>query len=120
MITGVVFNALKGLVSNRCYPSTFPQEGMPTWPAIRYTLVDVITGTTICDDDLGETDDYRVQIDCVALTDGATQALRDAVFAAMQTVEPPARRDGWFMTYDPETKTHRAVITYLLQPSSPA
>jgi len=118
MIYGVVFTALKGLVANRCYPNTFPQGAVPVWPAIRYTLVTAVPDNTLCGSDVGETDEYHVQIDVVALTQGAASALADQVMAALQDTDPPATRDSKFETFDPETKTHRVVLDYLFHPSS--
>ena len=121
MITGVIFTALSGLVSNRCYPSTFPQSpSVPTWPAIRYQLVGFETNPDLCGTDDGSTDDTRVQIDYVAMTHGAAVALRDQGRAALMLVDPPCVRDGGFETYDADTKTHRASDDYLFHPSSEA
>lgn len=119
MIGGVVFDALKSLVSNRCYPNTFPQPPkVPIWPAIRYTVISQEPVPDICGTDVGDTDDTRVQIDCVAASYGDAYALRQSVIAAMQLVAPPCLRDGGFETYDSETKTHRMSVDYLFHPSS--
>lgn len=118
IIDGVVFQALKGLVDNRCYPNTFPQGQLPVWPAIRYTLVSADPGPTVCGTDEGDADEYRVQIDCVDKSYGGAASLRDQVIATMQTVDPPTTRDTIFEDYDSETKTHRATVDYLLHPST--
>lgn len=118
MIGGIVFETLQGLVDGRCYPNTFPQGRTPTWPAIRYIVTDSLPTPDVCGTDLGETDETRVQVDCVALTYGAVIILRDQVIVAMQN--PLCIREGMFETYDSETKTHRVVIEFTFHPSSVA
>jgi hypothetical protein len=119
MISGVVFTALRSLVADKCYPSAFPQEPLPTWPAIRYTIVSEAPIEDLCGTDTVETDDVSVQVDAVARTYGAMIALRDQVITAMMALDPPAVRVGGFETYDEETKTHRAILDYVFYPSSP-
>lgn len=119
MISGVVFDALKMLVSNRCYPNTFPQEPeVPVWPAIRFTIIGETPYPDLCGTDDGSTDDARVQVDCVAKTYGAAKSLRDSVVAAMMVTDPPCVRDGAFEAFDPETKTHRVTVDFIFTPSS--
>lgn len=121
VISGVVFQALHNLVDGRCYKSKFKQEERaPKWPAIRYTITDSLPEADICGTDLGETDETRVQIDCVALSPGAVEILRDQVLVAMQDVYPPCTREGMFETFDSETKTDRIIIEYSFHPSSQA
>ncbi|MEO8630200.1 MAG: DUF3168 domain-containing protein [Betaproteobacteria bacterium] len=123
MIEGVIFTALKALVGNRCYPNTFlqPESGLPTWPAIRYTITGSTSEVDICGTDSVDTDDTRVQLDIVAKTNGAAIVVRDQVIAAMMGLDPPAVRDGGgFQTFDDETKTHRIVLEYLFCASSAA
>lgn len=129
MIPGVLFAALRGLVNDRCYPSAFPQEDIagvgvsvpgkvkPTWPAIRYTVVDAFNEPTICGTDTTDTDSTTVQIDVVALTYGAVQVLKDQVIAALQPVSPPCIRERYFEDYDTQTKTHRVILTYIFHAS---
>jgi len=120
MIPGVVYTALKALVADRCYPSTFPQS--PTndaiWPAIRYTIISADPVPDICGTDTGETDQTTVQVDYVAKTHGAAVALREQGRAALMATFPPCTRQNGFEIYDSETKTHRATDDYLFQPSS--
>ena len=127
MIEGVVFTALRGIVDDRCYPSTFPQREVngewtlaATLPAIRYTVISVAAVPDVCGTDDGTTDETRVQVDCVAMTHGAALSLRDSVIAAMQGLAPPATRDQGFTTFDAETRTHRATLDFLFHPSSQA
>lgn len=122
MISAVVYSALKSLVNNRCYPSTFPQSDKTpqTWPAIRFSMISIIPVQDICGTDDGATDDTHVQVDYVALTYGAMIALRDQGRSAMETLDPPALRQTGFEEYDAETKTHRCVEDYVFYPSSGA
>lgn len=124
MIEGVIFTALKGLVGDRCYPSTFPQNADGTfathWPAIRYTVTSVSPVLDICGTDDVSTDDTRVQIDAVAASHGAVLTLRDQIIAALESTDPPCAREGGFITFDEDTRTHRAVLEYVFNPSSEA
>jgi hypothetical protein len=131
MITGVLFTALRSLVSDRCYPSRFPQEDVaapgtvapalssPTWPAIRCTVVDAEADPTICGTDTVDADNTTVQIDVVAQTHGAMITLRDQVIAALQSSDPPSTREGYLELWDAETKTHRGILTYQFHASTP-
>lgn len=121
MIEGVVFTALRNLVSDRCYPNTFeqPPDGrLPTWPAIRYSVISGDNLTDICGTDNVDTDDTLVQLDLVAKTHGAVLTLRDQVLNAMMGLDPPATRQSQFHAYDEVTKTHRVVLDYLFSASS--
>ena len=123
MIEGVVFTALRSLVSDRCYPNTFeqPPDGrLPTWPAIRYTVISSDNAPDICGTDNVGTDDTTVQLDLVAKTHGAVITLRDQVINAMMGLDPPAVRQSQFQTYDEVTKTHRIVIDYFFSASTVA
>ena len=123
MIEGVVFTALRSLVGDRCYPNTFeqPPDGrLPTWPAIRYTIISSDNAPDICGTDNVSTDDTTVQLDLVAKTHGAVITLRDQVINAMMGLDPPAVRQSQFQTYDEVTKTHRIVIDYFFSASTVA
>lgn len=117
MISAVVFTALRGLVDDRCYASTFKQvtDGAE-WPAIRYTISSD-PNASLCGSDRS-VDDARVQIDVVAKTYGAMDALRAQVVLALEAVTPPCVRESEIETYDTETKTHRAILDYSFYPSS--
>lgn len=121
MIEGVVFTALRSLVGDRCYPNTFeqpPDARLPTWPAIRYTLISGDNAFDLCGTDDVGTDDTVVQLDLVAKTHGAVVTLRDQVITAMQGLTPPAVRLSMFNEYDETTKTHRITMDYLFSGSS--
>lgn len=122
MSTGTVLvGLLSALVGGRIYASTFPQEPEePTWPAIRFTVISEEPFADQCGSETTATDDARVQIDVVAATYDQMLSLKASVIAAMAASSaPPAQREtGGFETFDSDTKTHRAVLDYILQPSS--
>lgn len=115
-----LFDVLGPLVSDRVYPVTFLRaNGMPpAWPSIRYTLVSIVPAFGICGDSGDDGADTRIQIDCVALTYGGARALRDSVMAAMLAFPIPAIYQDTFESYDPETKTYRTQIDYVVYKSS--
>lgn len=124
MISGVIFTALRSLVNDKCYPNTFPQELIeppstvmnnlpyPTWPAIRYQLVNASNDATICGTDNEDTDDTSYQIDVVARTYGAMKVLSTQVIAALEVTDPPCLRDFYIEDWDEETKTHRGILRF--------
>ncbi len=120
MVEGLIFDALKGLVANRVYPNEFvqPDGSLPTWPAIRYTIISSVSEADICGTDTVDTDDVSVQLDIVARTHGAVIALRDQVIAAMMSLGLPATRQSNSQERDAETKTYRVTLEYLVSQSS--
>jgi hypothetical protein len=120
MVSAVVFTALRPLVADRVYPSTFlqPDGSLPVWPAICSTIYNVEPDVTICDDDAATTATPHAQIEVAAKSYGAMIALRNQIFAALANVDPPARCENYFDTYDTRSKTHRAVLDYTFHPSS--
>jgi len=112
-----IYDALKGLVSLRCYPDRFPQQNSPTWPAIRYSVVGGTSWEDLCGDGGAEAEDVRVQIDWVAETDPAREALTPQIRAAMTTL-------GWRIQgtplemFDAETKTFRATADWVFYQST--
>lgn len=116
-----LFTALRGLVADRCYPDTFPQEpSTPTWPSIRYTVAGgTITGD-ICGSGTEETDDVRMQIDVVATTHKERDTLKKAIRAALLTFSPPCVLDSPSLDrYDSETKTFISSQDFIFFGSSP-
>ena len=114
-----LFTALKSLVGNRMSPNIFPQPPAgPTWPAIRYTIIDMVPVVDICGDGDDLTADIRIQIDCVAETYMAARALRLQVMAAMRSFSPPAILDLSRGDYDADTKTYREALDYLIHGST--
>ncbi len=132
MISAVIYNALVSLANGHIYPSAFPQpsvngpgtveatQSQPSWPAIRYTVIDAQNPATSCGTGTVDNDDTTVQIDVVAKTYGGMTTLRDQVIAALMATDPPCKRDNYFETKDTETKTHRAVLTYSFYASTPS
>src|SRR4051812_15153484 len=115
-----IFNALKGLVSNRVYPLEFPQAngGVPVWPAIRYTIISSVPFLDICGDNDEPTDAVRVQIDIVDETYAGMKSLARAVRYAMAMFDPPATLEGGSEEFDAETRTRRTILDYLFHGSS--
>lgn len=112
--------ALGPLVSGRCWPDAFPQPAdAPVWPAIRY----IITGGSIAADACGsgdpETDDVSVQVDAVAQTADARDALVAQVRTALASFTPPAVLDSPPLhAWDPETRTYRGIVLFTIFGSS--
>lgn len=126
-IEEVVFSTLRSLVSDRCYPVVFPQplgNNPPVWkdgPAIRFTIISQDNEPDITGTDTEQTDDTRVQVDIVALSNLLVRSTRALVIAAMQTTDPPCTREpGGFVTFDEPTRTYRASIDFFFSASSPA
>jgi hypothetical protein len=111
--------ALKSLVGNRMSPISFPQPpAVPTWPAIRYTTISNVPLHDICGDGDDETSDLRVQLDVVATTKAAANALRLQIMAAMRLFDPPALLEISTEAKDEETKTYRWIMEYSFHGSS--
>ncbi len=110
--------ALGSLVSQRLFPNRFPQETTPTWPAIRFTVINRAADITIDGTDDGESDDIRVQLDIVATSYEAARTLRNQVVASIQAMSTPNARVGEQETYDTDTKTHRVILEVMFMPSS--
>jgi len=119
-IEAELFSVLRSAVSDRVYPSVFPQplSGVPVWPSIRYSIVSSVPVEDLCGDGDDTTADVRVQIDAVDTTYGKMLALRLLVMAAMRALPTPARLAQSSNDYDEETKTHRAFLEYECSGSS--
>jgi hypothetical protein len=115
-----VFDALKTLVGNRVYPLTFVQPGgqLPTWPAIRYTVVSDAIEPTVCGSGGPALADTRVQLDVVAIGYTAMRALREQVITAMEAMTTPTVWDGDGEAFDEPTRTCRARLDFVIYPSS--
>lgn len=108
-----LFTILGPLVDNRCYPLTFPlNPPRPMWPAIRYTVVSAVPAIALCGDTGDEGADFRIQLDCVAMSFFDARALRQAVMDAMRVFEPLAVNENSFSNFDPETKAYDEVLEY--------
>ncbi|MET3915152.1 hypothetical protein ABID97_001934 [Variovorax sp. OAS795] len=114
-----VYDALKGLVSNRVYASTFPQlPAVPITPAILFTFISDETIDDICGDDTAQTANTRVQVDIYSTDFDSTRSLRIQALTAMAAVTPPTRCVGGFSTYEPDLKLHRVSLDFIHYPSS--
>ena len=115
-----LFSTLRSLVSDRVFPQTFeqPSGALPTWPAIRYTITSTTPIEDLCGDGDDETSEISVQIDGVDATYSKMRALRLSIMESMRSFPTPARLSGSFDTFDVETKTHRAVLSYTVSGSS--
>lgn len=113
-----IFATLKSLVGNRVAPVAFPQPpAVPTWPAIRYTIITTPI-QDICGDGDDDTSEHRVQLDVVAQTYDGARLLRLQVMAAMQGFAPPARLENSLSTRDSDTKTYREILEYSIHGST--
>lgn len=114
-----LFSALKSLVGNRVVGVMFPQPpAIPTWPAIRYTFIDVVPVVDICGDGDDTTATPRVQLDVVHNTFKEARTLRLQVMAVMRTFTPPAILEISSSQYDEETRTFREILDYTIHGSS--
>lgn len=114
-IEQLLVTTLGPFVGGRIFPNTFMQgDALPNWPAIRYNLSGN-TNPSACGSLGDDNDEVTVQIDIVDKTYALAKALRKSVIDALVATDPPCQRQFDFRTYDAETKTHRAVLTYLFQ-----
>lgn len=122
MIPELLYQLLRGLVADRCYPNQFPQpsgNSAPIWPAIRYTITSEEPAASLCGSNDGASDDVTVRIDVVAVTYSGMRSLKDSIITAIADTDPPStRQPGGFETYDAETKTHRALLEYVFAQST--
>lgn len=122
MIPALLYQTLRALVDDRCYPNRFPQpldNTAPLWPAIRYTISSSEPAPSLCGTNDASSDDVTVRIEAVATTYAGMQSLRDLIIAAIQDTDPPSTRGpAGFETDDAETKTHRALLEYTFHPST--
>lgn len=112
-----LYAALAPLVDDRVYPLEFPQA-LPTWPAIRYSVISMIPGSSVCGDAEDEASDWRVQIDVAAADYDGVLATATTVRDALMAFDPTAILEGWGEESDPETGTYRVLLDYTFHPSS--
>ena len=118
-----LFSVLSPLVGTRCYPLTFvqPDGNLPVWPAIRYTRIGGDLHNSICmtGDGVtaGFTDTEQYQLDIVAKTHAALEALELQVRAAFDALATmPTTIDGLTREFDSETRTYRTIMTITVSP----
>jgi|LakMenEpi03Aug12_release.lakeMendotaPanAssembly.Ray.scaffolds.fasta_scaffold669702_2 hypothetical protein len=108
MIETSIFNALKALVSNRCYPLQMPEN--PTYPAIVYSR---IAGTPFnVLDTSASIDQVRMQVDCYALTYDGAKTLSDSVRGAMESAAFKGTLQFDTDLYESEVKVYRVVMDF--------
>ena len=81
MIEQQIFDALKGLVSNRVYPLVMPQN--PTLPAIVYTIISTNAQNTLCTPP-STIDQVLVQVDAYAETYLESKQLMNSARGALE------------------------------------
>lgn len=103
MIEEQIFDALKGLVSNRCYPIMMPEK--PTFPGIVYSrIANLPFNTVVAPSTL---DQVRVQIDSYATTYSAAKSLAASVRTAMEGASFKATLQTDQDLYEPDVKVYR-------------
>ena len=105
------------------YTRTFlqPRGDLPTWPAIRLSVVSSTPYPDACGDGGDEAADFRLQVDVVSLaSDGEStaQALRASVMAEMAALGPEYIWQGESNEFDVETRTFRCALDYTVHLSS--
>ena len=117
MLTAVTA-ALRPLVGNRVYARTFLQpSGLPTWPAIRLSVVSATPYPDACGDGGDEGADFRLQIDvanAASAGETALQTLRAQVMAAIATLGVHYIWDGEINDFDEQTRTNRCSLDYMV------
>jgi hypothetical protein len=115
----IIYNALKTLVSNRVYASTFPQQpATPITPAILFTFISDEVTQDVCGSGDEETANTRIQIDVYSTTFDSARTLRAQVIDAVALITPPTRWEGGFSSYEPDLKLHRCSLDFIHYPSS--
>lgn len=108
MIQQQLFNALKPLVSGRCFYEVIPDINQE-YPVLVYQFPTITPNSALEDGDL---DDFSVQIDIYSPNPDDIFALRKPIFTALTENFDFAERANDFSDYEPDTKLHRRVITY--------
>lgn len=98
MIETDIFDALKGLVGNRCYPLTMPQN--PTYPAIVYQRI--ATNAINRLEGGSSIDQVRVQVDSFSTTYEAAKTLAASIRAAMEAASFKATLQTEFDFFEPD------------------
>ena len=108
MIETSIFDALKNLVSNRCYPLLMPQD--PTLPAIVFSRVASIAQNKL--DSGASIDQVRIQIDCYASTYDEAKTLSASVRSAMEEADFKGTLQIDVDFYEPDLKIYRVVMDF--------
>lgn len=122
MHSALLLAALNPLVAGRVWALTFPQEPLPTWPAIRYTPLPGTVSADVCNGGGSDTDDVPVQVDYVAATYEEAAALAELGRAALQAIDAPGLNVAADSTpradFDPETRVFIVSQDFLFSGSS--
>lgn len=110
MIELQLFDALKDLVGNRCYPLTMPQP--PLYPAIVYQRLATNAFNRL--EGGASIDQVRVQIDCYAPTYEAVKALASGVRSALESASFKATLQTEFDLYEPDLEIFRIIQDFYL------
>lgn len=108
MIQNKLFNALKPLVSGRCFYGYIPDTNKE-YPVIVYQFPNVTPNSALEDGDL---DDFMVQIDVYSSNPNDTLNLRKPIFRAVENDFTFAKRLSDFGDYEPDTRLYRRCINY--------
>jgi hypothetical protein len=108
MIETSIFNALKALVSNRCYPLQMPEN--PTYPAIVYSRIAGAPFNVL--DASASIDQVRMQIDCYALTYDGAKTLSASVRDAMESAAFKGTLQFDIDFYEEEVKVYRVAMDF--------
>ena len=108
MIQQQIYNALKPLVSGRCFYGVIPDTNKD-YPVIVYQFPNISPNSALEDGDL---DDYQVQIDIYSPNPDDIFSLRKQIFTALWAAFDFAERMNDFSDYEADTKLHRRVINY--------
>lgn len=108
MIQQKLFNALKPLVSGRCFYEVIPETNKE-YPVIVYQFPTISPNSALEDGDL---DDFTVQIDIYSPNPDDVFFLRKPIFSVLAENFDFAERINDFSDYEPDTKLHRRMISY--------
>lgn len=108
MIQTKLYNALKPLVSGRCFYEVIPDTNQE-YPVIVYQFPNISPNLALEEGDL---DDFMVQIDVYSPNPDDIFNLRKQIFQAVSSAFEFATRENDFSDYESDTKLHRRVITY--------
>lgn len=84
---------VSALVSSRVYPRKLPQT--PTYPAITYSVI-----SRVATESNTEIFEYRIQLDCWALTYAVSQDLADKALNALRHYRASSGDNRILQTYD--------------------
>lgn len=110
MIEEDVFDLLKSLVSNRCYPLQIPQNG--ALPAIVYQRIANTPNNQL--EGKPTLDQVRMQIDAYAKTYKAAKLLGKSIRTAMENAPFSATLQSDDDLFEPETDVYRVSLDFYI------